>query len=293
MQKMASHMSLLSVLVCVLGLALTFRSERRRSAQEWSSLPIYAENHESMNFGSFVGGNLTKESLRILVDNFSSNEYKKDYEWFVDIATFSPYYSARDGLSLQSYHIPQLDAKAVKFSLVFSTGYSETFVKYASTLRRLHDLGAEIHGFDMRGQGFSASTGWKEGRITHITEFEDYSEDLQNFVTDVVQPSAVRKGIDAAPRYYMGNSLGGLIGYTAQMTYKGGRADKKLFDKLVLSVPCFGMAPVQQKEKALLKFLYSIVPTRLTALFPLVRLAHDKERDDLTSNMELFSMWVE
>ena len=292
-RKIVSKMSLLTVLVCIIGLAFILRRERRISSEEWSSQPIYTNNDATFNFGSFSGGNLTKEGLRVLVDKLSSNTYKKDYEWFVDITKFSPYISERDGLALQMYHIPQPDAESVKISLVFSTGFSETFVKYSPVLRRLHNIGAEIHGFDMRGQGFSSSTGWSEGRITHITEFEDYSQDLQNFVEQVVRPSARRKGSNAAPLYYMGNSLGGLIGYTAQMTHRDGRADQKLFDKLVLSVPCFGMAPVQDKEKLLLRFLYNIIPTSLTALFPLVRISHDKERDDLTNNMELFSMWVE
>ena len=120
-----------------------------------------------------------------------------------------------------------------------------------------------IFSFDMRGQGFSSSTGYDKGVVTHVNSFSEYVNDLDTFLTNQVTPkvkaligdttnvcnakdssSGSRTvGVEgtsttptnhcsASPKFtYVGNSMSSLVALTLQSQ------KPETFDKMVCITP--------------------------------------------------------
>lgn len=293
----AAFFALLSSLYLMLSHFKAKRSARILS--EVSTDPLYHSHASSLS--EYTPGSLNKSKVLSLASSLKKSCYiNGDLQWFAENANFSKFV-ARDGLVLQSYALRQRSTTGIV--IVFSCGWTETIMKYAHILRRFHQKGAEIFAFDMRGQGFSQSTGWASGlggRVTHVESFNEYSKDLIDFVVKVVR-------VDVGPSrslMYIGNSLGGLIGYIAQNSYVADDADnathKKsgmntdsrqlLFDKLVLICPCIQPRATEKPMCYGLEVLYWLTP-RLLCDVPLIRLDRTSHPEFMTHDMEVLAWW--
>ncbi len=190
-------------------------------------------------FDSFEYGSLTAEHLHHLADNIHQGELSKELHWFANKAILFTF-KYLDDVIHQGYYIPgDLYQKALNTQqiqpceadgfcaavdtvikpVVFMAGWTESTVKYGNFLHELHDQGHDVFSFDLKGQGFSDSTKYTpEGfKISHVTEFSEFVDDLAHFM-GVVMPEQLHKhtnnvyvGHRIVPSY-IGFSLSGLIG---------------------------------------------------------------------------------
>ena len=132
---------------------------------------------------------------------------------------------------LQAFYLPASKSVSVSrpnFVVVFSAGWTETFVKYFQFFEYIHVAGIPIFAFDLRGQGFSGHTAYNRGPVTHIRSFDEYVQDLERFLVKIFEefPSTPKNII------YVGNSLSGLIGLHLQVRRP------QTFSRIVLVAPC-------------------------------------------------------
>jgi len=313
------HTLVWPLIMIALGILLVQRDIRKQLLRsehtDWDMYnshapPILRKYHEAP-------ASMNQTMLAELSKLLGSDIYSRDLAWFAENAVFGVH-RTHDGFVLQSYKLKQPYAARQGHVYVFSCGWSETVLKYTAVIRRLYDSGASVYAFDMRGQGFSESTGWRDGRVTHIGEFE-YAQDLQSFVLREVRPEvgAVGEGTGRS-LVYIGNSLGGLVGISAQLTHahahsadtdtdntdntdnspsagtasaSAGKPGKAavLFDKLVLVAPCIQPAAAGPFLGAVLEALYWAVPPLRDAL--MLRVKRKTLPKDASHNEEFLDWW--
>lgn len=159
----------------------------------------------------------------------------------MDWSTESSFQSKSDGVKLAYASLINSESDKAKTTIVFLTGYKETYEKYRLFLSALHTKGGyDIFTFDHRNQGLSGDTPgtiYEKGcedssgkRICFVKDFEStYIEDTQQFIETIVKPTCI--GNDASI-CVVGHSMGGLIATRlAEIT------GKSLFDGMILSAP--------------------------------------------------------
>jgi lysophospholipase len=117
------------------------------------------------------------------------------------------------------YRVPQ-EIGAV----VLLPGRTEAYVKYFETVYDLRDAGYSIYMMDHRGQGLSGRM-LADSQKGHVVEFDDYVDDVQTFIDDVVK---------AEPHdrlFILSHSMGGAI--TTRLLER----DPKIIDAAVLVSP--------------------------------------------------------
>lgn len=141
--------------------------------------------------------------------------------------------------STRTIHIAYAIARAQgpeKGAIVVSNGRTETFEQYAEIVEDLTLRGYTLYLFDHRGQGRSdrvlpfATVGDGQYQKGSVDDFDDYVDDLQTFIVNVVRPDRVGK---SRKLYGLGHSMGGAILSWHAMK------NPTVFDKLVLSSPMF------------------------------------------------------
>jgi lysophospholipase len=75
-------------------------------------------------------------------------------------------------------------------AVVIVTGRTENILKYQEVVADLVRQGYSAYVYDHRGQGFSSRLLPNEREKGHVVAFEDYVDDLQTFITDVVRPNS-------------------------------------------------------------------------------------------------------
>ena len=110
-------------------------------------------------------------------------------------------------------------------ALVVVNGLGESHAHYAEMVYDLRSSGYTIYMYDHRGQGFSERLTVMP-HISHVLNFQHYVDDLQRFLTDVVQPAHKNERVVA-----LGHSMGGAVLTTHAIQYPSG------FDAIVLSAP--------------------------------------------------------
>ena len=141
----------------------------------WRSLVLFAI---AQQFNSLVtsdasstipykAGKLTNAAINVMGNNLGG-EIGGHLNWLansVELFTFP----GHDGLLLQGYHIPAPSIlnhnEPTRPIIIHCAGWSETTIKYSKFLRILHGQGYPIYSFDLRGQGFSSSTGFKHNEF--------------------------------------------------------------------------------------------------------------------------------
>ncbi len=93
----------------------------------------------------------------------------------------------------------------VKGIVIFITGWSETFLKYAELLRSVYERGFDVYTYDHQSQGLSGR--WlPESQFTWLHNFADYSDDFVNIVMLIKENNPTD-----LPIYCMAHSMGGLV----------------------------------------------------------------------------------
>lgn len=113
-------------------------------------------------------------------------------------------YKTTDGTNLVGVKYLQANSKG---TILVLPGRSEPWLKYGEVFYDLFQKGYSIYSFDWRGQGLSPHLVSSNSQIGHIDRFEDYIEDLNGFVEEVL-----KKEVDSSsPLYLLAHSMGGVI----------------------------------------------------------------------------------
>ncbi|WP_107851212.1 alpha/beta fold hydrolase [Oceanimonas marisflavi] len=89
-------------------------------------------------------------------------------------------------------------------TLVLVNGRTESYLKYQELARDLFENGYNVYLYDHRGQGLAPRlTG--NPLMGHVAEFDDYVQDLEQFMQQVVLPAGEQ------PVYLLAHSMGGTI----------------------------------------------------------------------------------
>lgn len=91
-----------------------------------------------------------------------------------------------------------------KAAVVISSGRTESYVKYKELVHDLGRLGYSVYIHDHRGQGFSQRL-LADPHKGHVEHFDDYVQDLDQFVREVVLAQPHRK------LFLLAHSMGGAI----------------------------------------------------------------------------------
>lgn len=109
-------------------------------------------------------------------------------------------FSGKDGVKIQWISVTNpINTRCI----VIVNGRNESFWKYQEIFFEFSRQGYDVYAYDHRGQGAS-------GRLTadpelgHVNSFDDYVDDLQEFVTKVVE-----KEKDYQHRFLLAHSMGG------------------------------------------------------------------------------------
>jgi len=108
---------------------------------------------------------------------------------------------AADGSILKWQRISTADSHRV---MILLGGHTESYVKYSELFYDLRDMGLSIYALDQRGQGFSSRM-LPDREKDYVDDYHRYVTDLEQFIADVVRPSAGAKVI------LLGHSLGGAV----------------------------------------------------------------------------------
>ncbi len=117
------------------------------------------------------------------------------------------YFTARDGIKLR-YGIFGAVARPLKGTVVLLPGRNECIEKYFETARNLSERGFATAIMDWRGQGGSDRL-MRDRQRGHVTSFQDYVRDLDQYFEDVVLPDC------RGPYYILAHSTGALIALLA------------------------------------------------------------------------------
>ena len=110
-------------------------------------------------------------------------------------------------------------------AVVMVHGYTESCEKYREMVWYFVSAGYSVFVMDQRGHGQSVRA-LEDTSITHVERFDQYLEDLAQFMDQVVRP---RMG--DAPLYLFAHSMGGAVGALALMEHP------QWFKRAVLNAP--------------------------------------------------------
>ena len=158
-------------------------------------------------------------------DQLAREEYQATIEQLLDATRHSGTFIGKDGIQLayERYLQPGHEQDAI----VLVIGRAESYVKYHELIYDLYRNGYSVFAYDHRGQGLSDRIlkGPNDERKGYVDQFDDYVEDLNTLIEDIVAPTAPRK------IFLLAHSMGGAVASLwAEQHPKGA-------DALVLSSP--------------------------------------------------------
>lgn len=156
-------------------------------------------------------------------------------------------FTAYDGLSIQYYHAPQDNSP--KGCIVMLHGYCGFWGKFHEMAEYYWLAGYEVFFMEHRGHGYSGRQ-IAEDDIVHVNSYNDYTQDIHQFMTEVVKP---RIGNLACIMF--AHSMGGAIGALYLEQHPG------VFDAAILSSPMFEI-----KTNGTPKFLISLMLAKIKLL---------------------------
>jgi len=104
--------------------------------------------------------------------------------------------------------------------IVVVTGRSESYLKYQELTFDLHQQGFNVFLMDHRGQGLSQRL-LSNGHKGYVEDFDHYAIDLQQFISDVVNPSCTNNfdGVNLKKPHLLAHSMGGAIAIRMMQLY--------------------------------------------------------------------------
>ena len=207
----------------------------------------------SSSSGNNKGDGLSKSKLNGMARKIGG-DFGEHLSWLANSSVLFNF-SGHGDLPLQAYFVPNSEDKLAAQKkgkgannpiIIYCAGWSETTLKYAKFVRVLNNMGYSIFSFDLRGQGFSSTTGYDKGLVTHVKSFNEYVDDLDLFLNKQVLPKirqmngdvgtctkedAAKDTCKERELIYVGNSMAALIGMTLQLR----RPD--VFSKMILISP--------------------------------------------------------
>ena len=132
------------------------------------------------------------------------------------------YIDTKDGLKLYYQKLVRPDEKA---SIVLCHGFCEFTLKYAETMYYFYEMGYSVFAIDHRGHGLSDRLVDGYSKV-HVDHFEDYVNDFNDFVRQIVMPNSPSKHL-----ILFAHSMGGGIGALYLEEYPD------VFEKAILSSP--------------------------------------------------------
>ena len=292
-----------------------------QACQVWSAILEPAETNvigssphglESSLSKRYKPGTMTAEFVRELgkeVGILTSGPYDEELIKWSELTNFYPV-TSRDGLALQGYSMIHAECSS-KPLLFFGVGYTESTVKYSHVLNSFFADGYDVYSFDYRGQGFSDHTGWNKDKDLRMNNLDNYNleshekcQDLIDFMDRIVKEDARRCGGTSRPEpVFVGNSMGGLIGYMTQRLFSDlsvaptaekerARNEGKLFSKLALIVPCIMPKGVNYLHRAFIMVLSYITPEWWQKSAPFIELQEmNLENHYLSHDKTFMSYW--
>lgn len=156
-------------------------------------------------------------------------------------------FAAYDGLPIRYYHASQQgDAKGC---IVMLHGYCGFWGKFHEMAEYYWLAGYEVFFMEHRGHGYSGRQ-IDEADIVHVNSYNDYTQDIHQFMTEVVNPR-----IGNLTCIMFAHSMGGAIGALYLEQHPG------VFDAAILSSPMFGI-----KTDGTPKFLISLMLAKIKLL---------------------------
>jgi alpha-beta hydrolase superfamily lysophospholipase len=144
-------------------------------------------------------------------------------EWWNETAVYSKF--RRQGIDLTCCSFVQKIYKP-KANIVFTTGLTESFIKYSETIQFLYERGFNVFSYDHQSQGLSGR--WlPETQSLWVNTFEDYVDDFIYFVT------SISKEYTHLQVFVLTCSMGGLINAIAMSRLPS------LVSRAVLCAPMF------------------------------------------------------
>ena len=156
-------------------------------------------------------------------------------------------FTSYDGLSIRYYHAPQDNSP--KGCIVMLHGYCGFWGKFHEMAEYYWFAGYEVFFIEHRGHGYSGRQ-IDEADIVHVNSYNDYTQDIHQFMTEVVKPH-----IGNLPCIMFAHSMGGAIGALYLEQHPG------VFDAAILSSPMFGI-----KTDGTPKFLISLMLAKIKLL---------------------------
>ena len=199
-----------------------------------------SEAHNLSDANLTSGINIVRESE---YGEYMATTNKQWREHHVAVGKFTAY----DGLSIQYYHAPQDNSP--KGCIVMLHGYCGFWGKFHEMAEYYWLAGYEVFFMEHRGHGYS-SRQIDEDDIVHVNSYNDYTQDIHQFMTEVVKP---RIGNLACIMF--AHSMGGAIGALYLEQHPG------VFDAAILSSPMFGI-----KTDGTPKFLISLMLAKIKLL---------------------------
>lgn len=156
-------------------------------------------------------------------------------------------FTSYDGLSIQYYHAPQDNSS--KGCIVMLHGYCGFWGKFHEMAEYYWLAGYEVFFIEHRGHGYSGRQ-IAEADIVHVNSYNDYTQDIHQFMTEIVKPH-----IGNLPCIMFAHSMGGAIGALYLEQHPG------VFDAAILSSPMFEI-----KTNGTPKFLISLMLAKIKLL---------------------------
>jgi lysophospholipase len=104
--------------------------------------------------------------------------------------------------------------------IVLVTGRSESYLKYQELAFDLHQQGFNLFIIDHRGQGLSQRL-LKDSHKGYVKNFDDYANDLQQFINDIVVSHCANSAKQEPPNkpHLLAHSMGGTIAVRMMQLY--------------------------------------------------------------------------
>lgn len=152
----------------------------------------------------------------------------------IPAGTTSGLFKAKDGIDLR-YAILRPEAKPSRGTIILLQGRNEFIEKYFETMLDLVARGFTVATMDWRGQGGSQRL-LKDRMRGYVRNFSDYTDDLDQFLTQIVLPDC------PPPFYVLAHSAGALI------TYSSMHKLASRVTRIVLCAPLMGLRPLQSGD---------------------------------------------